>query len=77
MLVFVIWWLVWKSSTGLITCNPDVSACILLVFLKILENKLETLLLKVLVEMGIDIDLANVEDCLWIKTQDPKKAIKF
>ena len=53
------------------------SACILLVFLKILENKLETLLLKVLVEMGIDIDLANVEDCLWIKTQDPKKAIKF
>ena len=37
------------------------------------NGNLEDLKVKVLNEIGVNIDCKNVEDCHWIKTQDPKK----
>ena len=39
------------------------------------NGSLEDLTLKVLNEIGVNIDSQNVEDCHWIKTQGPKKII--
>ena len=41
------------------------------------NGNLENLTLKVLNEIGTNINSKNVEDCHWIKTQGPKKVIKF
>ena len=39
------------------------------------NGNLEDLTLKVLNEIGVNIDSRNVEDCHWVKTQGPKKVI--
>ena len=39
------------------------------------NGNLEDLTLKVLNEIGVNIDSQNVEDCHWIKTQGPEKVI--
>ena len=39
------------------------------------NGNLEDLTLKVLNEIGVNVDSRNVEDCHWIKTQGPKKVI--
>ena len=39
------------------------------------NGNLEDLTLKVLNEIGVNIDSKNVKDCHWIKTQSPKKVI--
>ena len=39
------------------------------------NGNLEELTLKVLNEIGVNIDSRNVEDCHWVKTQGPKKVI--
>ena len=58
--------LVWSVSVGLTTSTPDENT----------ENgNLEDLTLKVLNEIGVNVDSRNVEDCHWIKTQGPKKVI--
>ena len=41
----------------------------------LLDNELETLILKVLAKIGINIDLASMEDCFWVKIQDTKNVI--
>ena len=39
------------------------------------NGNLEDLTLKVLNEIGVNVDSRNVEYCHWIKTQGPKKVI--